>query len=64
MFINSIQHSEKGEKEYPQHDPRVISLVTILNIMIIEVMSRFIVYELVNISLCVDCDNLLAPKKD
>jgi hypothetical protein len=39
-------------------------LVTILNFMIIEVMSIFIVYELVNISLCADCDNLLAPKKD
>jgi len=33
-----------------------------LNFMIIEVMLRFIVYELVNIILRVGCYNLSAPK--
>jgi len=31
--------------------------------MIIEVMSRFIIYELVNITLRVGCDNLSPPKR-
>ena len=37
-------------------------MVTILNFMIIVVITRFIVYELVNIILRVGCDNLPAPK--
>jgi len=41
----------------------IIIVVSILIFMIIEVMSRFIVCELVNIILRVGCDNLSAPKR-
>jgi len=35
-----------------------------LNFIITEVIPRFIVYELVNISMRLDFDNSLAPKKN
>ena len=62
MFIKSVQQTEEGKKYYSQHDFRVIIVVNILNFMIIEVKSRFIVYELVNFISRVGCDNLSAPK--
>jgi len=37
-------------------------VVKMLKFMIIEVKSRFIFYEIVNIILRVGCDNLSAPK--
>ena len=52
----------KGKQYYSQHDSRLIIVVTIMNFMIIEVVSRFIVYQLVNITLRVDCDNLSVPE--
>jgi len=48
----------KGKKYYRKHYFRIIIVLSILIFMIIEVMSRFIFYELVNIILRVGCDNL------
>jgi len=62
LFIKSVQQTEKGKKYYSQHDFRVIIVVKLLNFIIIDVKSRFMVYELVNIILRVGCDNLSAPK--
>jgi len=38
-------------------------VVALLNFMIIEIMSKFIVSKLVNIALRDGCDNLSAPKR-
>ena len=64
LFIKNIHPSEKRKKYYSQRGSMVIIVVRVFNFMIIEVMSIFIVYELVNIILWLGSDILSSPKKD
>jgi len=64
LFIENKAFIRRGKKYCSQYDSRVFIVVTIFNFMIIIVMSRFNVYVLVNIKLCVGCDSLSASKKD
>jgi len=45
LFIKTVKHSEKGRKYYP-HESRVTTVLTLLNYLIINVMSTFITYAL------------------